>query len=755
MNVALEWGGGTAGWAWALLVAAAMAWHWRRSREAAAAAGTGRSPMALRALGALALALAALRPTVAVYEPQLSRPRLLILVDNGHTMALPFGNGVPAAWRLRDKGPGTRLAAALDWLSRQRRAPGARRGARFYALSDRARGFVGWEGISGLQASAAGFHPAASLRDVLDDIGNEHPERAWLLSDGISEPDPELEKVLAELHVPLDVIGVGPSRREKGAVFADLKTPDFAFLHGRISVEATVEASALADEVLELTLSKLVSGSWTVADRRQVRLRTDFEAVCASFTATAQSLGSERYRLEARLSGKENVKAIKEFRVEVIRQKYRIMYLAGRPSPEYANLREFLKADPNHELVSFVILRNPENPAFAPDNELSLIPFPAEEIFVTTLPQFDLFILENFSYTRFRLPTAYLGALKNFVASGGALLVIGGENAFTLGGYRGTPLEDILPVALSEQVPDFRPGLFHARPAALTHPLIQLYDTPEESRQAWESLPNLDGFTQFQSVRPGSTVLAVHPEARASSGEPLPIFAIREYGRGKVMLVSSDSTWRWRLGAALDWRIATFYGRFWTKAVQYLTGSLDLSKVKFAPLADRLPAREPAVLRLRVFDEGFRPAAAAQTALAVLWTAPDGAVREAVPRESGPGSYTLELTGLSPGWHRLKAMARYRGKPWGEDEVRFEWAQGLPDAPMDRKWLRRAADASGGTLTELSAARAADLLERLSPVREQSEVKRRLHPWASSWWLALALALFLGDWALRRWKGYP
>src|SRR5205085_1148952 len=94
----------------------------------------------------------------------------------------------------------------------------------------------------------------------------------------------------------------------------------------------------------------------------------------------------------------------RELRVEVIRRKHRIMYLAGRPSFEYSHLREQLKSDPNSELVSFVILRNPDNPAPVPDSELSLIPFPAREIFVSSLSQFDIFILENFAYSRFLLP---------------------------------------------------------------------------------------------------------------------------------------------------------------------------------------------------------------------------------------------------------------------------------------------------------------------------------------------------------------
>ena len=780
MNLSLEWGGGWTGALAALALLAAVAWHCRRTPARGVL-------LALRLLAAAALALALLQPTVAVSEPQLAKPRLLVLIDDGHPMAAPARNG----GLLRSS---SRLEAARDWLRGRRRSLEARCEPQFYALSDRGRRLAGWSELAGLPASAAGLRPAAALRDVLDDQGSEasRPERAWLLSDGNAESDPELERALAELRLPVDVVGVGPSQRERGVSFVDLKTPDFAFLHGRVSVEASVEASDLGGRVLELALLKRSAVDrerWDTVERREFRLRSELETTVATFTATAESLGSESYRVEATLrlpsgrgdglpDGGPRAAARRDFHMEVIRQKYRIMYLAGRPSPEYANLREFLKSNPNHELVSFVILRNPENPTIVPDNELSLIPFPAAEIFVQTISQFDLFILENFSYERFRaqIPPAYLDSLRSFVAAGGALLVIGGENSFSLGGYRGTPLEEVLPVKLSNRVPDFIPGLFRAKPAALGHPLVQLYDTPEQSRAAWAALPELDGYGQFVAARPGATVLAAHPQARTEAGEPVPIFAIRDYGRGKVMLVSSDSTWRWRLGGALDWRTAGFYGRFWTRAVQYLTGSLELSKVKFAPLPDRLPSREPAVVSLRVFDEGFAPAAAAATELKVLWTAPDGQVREVLPRETGPGTYAVELTGLAPGEHRLKALARYQGKPWGEDEVRFDWAKAPTEAPMDRKWLRGVAEATGGTFTELSACDAAPfaklfpegvrhggpagldaaaLLEKLSPIRRQSEITRRRRPWASPWWLAAALALLLGEWTARRWRGHP
>ncbi|HEX4047585.1 MAG TPA: hypothetical protein VH309_07115, partial [Elusimicrobiota bacterium] len=76
------------------------------------------------------------------------------------------------------------------------------------------------------------------------------------------------------------------------------------------------------------------------------------------------------------------------------------------------------------------------------------------------------------------------------------------------------------------------------------------------------------------------------------------------------------------------------------------------------------------------------------------------------------------------------------------------------DAPMDRAWLTRAAAAGGGEFFDASRAGAAELLAKLPPPRPESEVVRRLRPFSSAPWLALAAALLLLEWALRRRKGH-
>ncbi|MBI2387736.1 MAG: hypothetical protein HYV14_17245 [Elusimicrobia bacterium] len=721
-------------WTW-LAVAVLAGAFWAHARRSPAR----RSLLVLRGLAAAALALSLLRPSVLAREGVLAKPRLLILLDAGHTM--------------KGKAPGaaSRLAQAVAWLKKNRAAIESRAEATVTVVSDRARPLGGLDKLDAAAAEGTAFKPDQSLPDALPAEGA--PARTWLVTDGIAEGGGDLGRLLAGLGSPVDMLGVGPTKRETGAAFLDLKAPDFAFLHGAIPVTASVEATGLAGRDATVTLSRAdesAPGGWREVGRVKRRVNADLETFPVELAAPADALGTARLRLVASGGGRERAR---EFRVETVRQKYRIMYLAGRPSAEYSALREFLKADPNHELVSFVILRNPENPSPAPDSELSLIPFPVDEIFGRALPQFDLFILENFSAARFRLPPQHLDALKRFVLNGGALLVKGGDNAFSSGGYKGSPLEEALPVALSARAPDFVPGLFSPRPGPPEHPLVRLYETPEASQRAWAALPPLDGWGRFASVRQGATVLAYHAGQSTDDGKPLPVAAVRSFGRGKVMLISTDSSWRWKLGAAADPDAAGFYARFWTRAVQYLTGGLDLSKVKFAPLPDRVPPREPARLSLRVFDEGFGPAPAADTRVTVTWKGPDGRALEVPARLTEPGTYAVELLGLAPGAHKVRASARVRGRPWGEDEVRFAW-EPVQDEPMDRGWLAKAAAAGGGTFVDLSSARASALLDLLPPPSPRGETLRRLRPFASPFWLALAGLLFLGEWVLRRRSGH-
>ncbi len=492
--------------------------------------------------------------------------------------------------------------------------------------------------------------------------------------------------------------------------------------------------------------------AWRIEAASTLGVRSSEEVLTASFTLQAPLLGRSFYRLDVLRAG--TLAASRRFSVDVVRHKYRIMYLCGRPGYGYSFLRRFLNADPNRELVSFVILRNPRNPVLVPDRDLSLIPFPAQDIFVRDLPQFDLFILENFSLARFHLPAAYAESLRSFVAAGGALTVIGGDEAVSGAGWRGTAIEDLLPVTLAEPgAPALKTAPVTAKPIGLRHPLTALYDGEDETRRAWESLPDLDAGPMFAKLKPGAQLVVEALPAPGSGAAPYPLIGLREYGRGRVMAVATSSLWRWKLGLARNRRYSDFYDRFWNRAVEYLTGSLDVSRVRLETSGDFPPRFEPVRLTLRVFDQAFVPAASAQPR--VLWRQPDGKTRELFPREEGPGVFSFEITGLREGLNRIDATAAIAGRSAGSDHVEFRWEAGKPGAEetVDEAWLREIAARTGGSYEPLPRANAQAMLQRLPPPTWSARVSKTLRPASQPPWLFLAGALLAIEWYWRRRKG--
>ncbi|MGE0820515.1 MAG: VWA domain-containing protein [Candidatus Binatia bacterium] len=66
---------------------------------------------------------------------------------------------------------------------------------------------------------------------------------------------------------------------------------------------------------------------------------------------------------------------------------------------------------------------------------------------IPALDNFRTIILNNVARTR--LPPMLLSGLDNFVRQGGGLLMIGGEESLGLGGYKGTEVEQVLPVTVT------------------------------------------------------------------------------------------------------------------------------------------------------------------------------------------------------------------------------------------------------------------------------------------------------------------
>jgi len=154
-----------------------------------------------------------------------------------------------------------------------------------------------------------------------------------------------------------------------------------------------------------------------------------------------------------------------------------------------------------------------------------------------------------------------LKLLRSYVAQGGGLLMVGGYMSFQgINGsarYRGTPVEEILPVAIHPyddrvEVPEgFTPVIRQERHAIL-----------DGFRGPW---PQLLGFNEV-TAKPDATVIAT---VSADYGEK-PLLVAGSFGKGRTLAWTSDIGPHWLPPEFAAW---TGYSRLWTQALRWLAGA--------------------------------------------------------------------------------------------------------------------------------------------------------------------------------------
>ena len=270
-----------------------------------------------------------------------------------------------------------------------------------------------------------------------------------------------------------------------------------------------------------------------------------------TFRFVPERIGKEIYAVKATTVEGEAITRNNErwFVVNVIRDRIRVLQVVGRPSWDVRFLRQFLTGNPNVDLISFFILRTADDLRRTSNQELSLIPFPTNELFEEQLGSFDAVVFQNFDYGPYDM-ARYLPEVRDYVEGGGGLLMLGGDLSFGAGGYAGTAVADVLPVRLPPTAAPaqnidpapFRPVLSEA---GARHPITRLAFGGEANDALWRALPELPGTNIVLGPTEGATVLAEHPTRRGQDGEAMPVLAIREVGEGRSMALTVDSSWKW------------------------------------------------------------------------------------------------------------------------------------------------------------------------------------------------------------------
>ena len=355
----------------------------------------------------------------------------------------------------------------------------------------------------------------------------------------------------------------------------------------------------------------------------------------------------------------------------------------------------------------------------------------------------------------------YLPPLAKRVEDGAGLMMTGGLNSFSPGGYRTTELRRVLPVELTRgggrdraDAADQITGDVPMLPTRLgSQSYLMLLADPARNREVWEALPPLNGANRLR-VKPGTTaeVLAETPD-----GQPLLIAG--EYGRARVLAFAGDTTWLWPLSG-----FAEEHARFWRQVVLWLTRKEeDTDGPVYVVVEPRnVAAGRPARLKLGARDAEGEPLTDAGFAIEV--TNPAGEITKLAARakagdaRADRGVFLAEATGTTvPGdyWVRVRAT---RGETLlGDAYTRFVVDARdleLDNPAADPGLLRDLAEITGGVVVppEGFAAFVEEWATRPPGGLERTVVSRT--PLYDGWWVPVLFAGLLStEWYMRKKRG--
>ncbi len=222
--------------------------------------------------------------------------------------------------------------------------------------------------------------------------------------------------------------------------------------------------------------------------------------------------------------------------VNGVRDRLRVLLVSGQPHAGGRTWRDLLTSDPGVDLVHFTILRDPEKIDMTPQNELSLIAFPFQELFETKLYDFDLIIFDQYKLNRV-LPDYYFANIVKYVEEGGALLEASGPSFATENSVYYTDLADILPAGPTGEIihKPFKPVLTED---GLKHPVTTYLEGPrsDPKNPQWS-----DWLRQVKVTQRSGDVLM-------TGADGWPLLILDRVKEGRVAQLASDHIWLWSRG---------------------------------------------------------------------------------------------------------------------------------------------------------------------------------------------------------------
>ncbi|MEX0611582.1 MAG: glutamine amidotransferase [Pirellulales bacterium] len=743
----------------------------------------------LRLLVVLLTLFAMLRPTFVYTKVEPVQASLVMLVDGSRSMQVADSLGDRSRW---DAMKTLLYAAAADLAKLD-----ARWDVTAYGFDTDTRKLDVRDGRLALADVPEGEQSAlgAAIADSLDRESGARVLAMLLLSDGAQRalaprdlPPQSAARRLAGENIPLYTFTFGKPGGSERADLAidDLVTNEVVFAETPTEVRGLLTADGYANQRVRVQLLWETAEGTQVVDTAQIETGVEGGSVPVALRHTPRTPGEFKVTLRVEPREGELVTTNNEVStfVTVRAGGINVLYLVGAkrvgggPGQEQRFVRAALAQSPDVVVERRLIDYEPPGVDLVEAIGAGSGDRRTTNGSGDSRTTYDVIILDDVDAQG--LSTDSWLAMAERVREGAGLMMLGGYHSFGPGGFRDTPLADVLPIdigpaqrqSFGEPLRDdvHLQGPVKMRPAAplgIRHPIMQVGagvgrtilsvdDSVKTDRivrptldaaSAWEALPPLDGANRIarNELKPNAQVLA-----EADDPQRHPLLVAGQSGDGRVLAFAGDSTWRWPMAGFGD-----AHRRFWRQCVLWLAKKDEQTEGR---VWIRLASRR--VMRGRRVDfivgaenaEG-QPIEDPRFDVAVQTPAGREQVR---PIKSADEWAAVFRETAKPGDYQISVTATQRDAVLGTAEARFLVPD--QDLELDRPaaepnlmaQLAEMTKAAGGAA--LAAEELPDLLKRLAdkPPELKEEVIAKVTYWDTWPFFLLFVGLLGVEWFLRK-----
>lgn len=534
-----------------------------------------------------------------------------------------------------------------------------------------------------------------------------------IASDGIFNRGSDPVYNFGRLKVPVYSIALGDTTARKDLYISDVAHNKLAYLGNTFPVEILAEARELSGETAKLSI---LEGGNTVfeqsfsLDKSTVQFRT-------TALLEASKPGVRRYTIvleslpgEVTLSNNR-----RDFFIEVLDSRQKILVLAAAPHPDIAAIKDAIASNPNYQVES-VLAADFDGDAAT----YSLVVF-------HQVPGIQGKGLEVVRRAR----------EKNIPA----LYVVGSQSDF----------QELNKLNIGVSI--------NGAPGSLTdvsgsvQPGFSLFSVNEQLEGVIRRMPPLSAPVANINQGSGVATLIAKKVGLISTDEPL--LAFNSGGETKTGFLLAEGIWRWRLVSYLESDSHEFFNELFVKAVQYLSSKDDKSQFRVKG-PEKLMENERILFQAELYNEAYEPVKDANINLEITGEE-DTKYPFSFSTATGGEYYRVDAGNLPPGNYRYTAQTSHGGNNYsstGEFTIAPLQYENTRVQADHRVLNQLAMQSSGAAVPYAGIESLTELIRANSGVSATSYEERFLNDLINERWILFALLLFLAlEWLLRKRNG--